>query len=130
VGTPLKFLLRPDVFPLRLAVWIGPWDAPAVATFLKASGLYDEDRVEPPSHGEAACCYCYGCGSLIWLPEVPNSPEAVGSLAHETFHAVINAGKQLGFTPTDDSDEFYAYLQEWLVREILKRCAKVSTSPA
>lgn len=123
----LKFLLRPDVFPLRFAVWIGPWNDDTVALHLKASGLYDDDKVEPPSMGEAGCCYCYGSGSLIWLPDLPKTPEALGSLAHETFHAVINAGTQLGFKPTSESDEFYAYLQEWLMREILVKCQKLKS---
>jgi phosphate starvation-inducible protein PhoH len=64
------------------------------------------------------------------MPGLPMDSTSIGRLAHETFHAVVNAGTRLGFKPTDESDEFYAYLQEWLVRSILERVAKVKPSPA
>lgn len=52
----------------------------------------------------------------IWL-SYDASP---GVVAHEAFHATVNILNDYGLTLSKDSEEAYAYLQQWMVNRILK----------
>lgn len=52
--------------------------------------------------------------TLIYFPSTPD----VGLVAHEVYHAVYLILQTMGITPSDDSDEIYAYLIEYIMREI------------
>lgn len=55
---------------------------------------------------------------VLWLKEYPSSPEWFGHLAHEIFHAADMILEQAGVTHTNDSDEVWAYLIDWITKEI------------
>lgn len=44
-----------------------------------------------------------------------------GTMAHEAFHVVRHIMATIGMPLSDESDEAYAYLLGWLVREISRR---------
>jgi hypothetical protein len=125
----VKFLLRPDVFPARIAIWVGPWADEAIALYLQRTGLQmrTETAVKAPSSAEGGCCYTFDAGCLIWLPGCPKTPEEHSTLSHEALHAVSHIGAQLGLTLTEASEEWYCYFQSWLVRSVLERLAKLNS---
>lgn len=66
-----------------------------------------------------------GLGHTLRLPNkatliyFPNTPDT-GLIAHEVYHAVYLILQTMGITPSDDSDEVYAYLIEYVMRQIRK----------
>ncbi len=49
------------------------------------------------------------------------SPNWYSVLTHEAFHSVVFVLQRAGFKLDESSDEAYAYLLGWLIREILVR---------
>lgn len=58
---------------------------------------------------------------VIRLRDYPITVTDYGVLQHEIFHAVDQILKYIGITLSDDSDEAYAYLIEYVTREIYKK---------
>lgn len=73
---------------------------------------YDPDIAEDSTNG--TCCWSNGnFGLFIWNP----SPE---TLAHEIFHCVYHICKHLRITLSDDSEECFAYLTQYLFAAMYK----------
>jgi len=60
-----------------------------------------------------------GYPTVVWLEHFPKTPSDYGALAHETGHAAFVMLRDLGMGFTDDSEEAFTYLQEYLVTEFL-----------
>lgn len=58
---------------------------------------------------------------VIRMANYPITVTDYGILQHEIFHAIDQILKYIGMTLSDDSDEAYAYLIEYVTREIYKR---------
>lgn len=61
-----------------------------------------------------------GNQTLIYFKDKPDE----GLIAHEVFHAVWMILGRMGVEPSEDSNEVYAYLIEYFVREIMKNYEK------
>lgn len=55
---------------------------------------------------------------FVWMPRVPKNPQEYATLAHEIFHAVFGIMDEIGVSPSEDSEEAYAYLIGYLTKEI------------
>lgn len=58
---------------------------------------------------------------VIRMANYPITVIDYGILQHEIFHAADLALRHMGITLSDDSDEAYAYLIEYLTTEIYKK---------
>lgn len=58
---------------------------------------------------------------FIWLPHKPETLFDIGSLAHEIFHAVFAVTLNIGATPSQDSEEYCAYMMGFLTVKILEK---------
>lgn len=56
----------------------------------------------------------------IWMPYKPETPEDMGFLAHEIFHAVVMMFEVIGAEPSSQSEEFYAYTIGYLMERIIE----------
>lgn len=65
--------------------------------------------------------YLEDCGRSIWLRSKPNNPERLAQLSHEIFHAVSDLMRKRGMKLNTGSEEAYAYMQEFLMREALSQ---------
>ena len=61
---------------------------------------------------------------VLWLRHKPVSPYTIAVLAHEAFHATDFILDNAGLKLTNESDEAYAYLLDFIVREALYVCSK------
>lgn len=57
-------------------------------------------------------------GFVLWLRDYPRTPHDFGVLAHETFHLADMILRNVGMTLSDDSDEAWAYLIDYLTVRI------------
>lgn len=58
---------------------------------------------------------------ILWLKEFPTSPQYHGHLAHEIFHIADMILDKIGVTHSNDSDEVWAYLIDWITKIIYER---------
>jgi len=57
----------------------------------------------------------------IWLPKAPKTIDEMACLVHEIEHCVFYLFQYLGMKHSDDSEEAYAYAQDYLFREIMTK---------
>jgi hypothetical protein len=63
------------------------------------------------------CFYEKGCHPVIYMPKFPKTPEEIGTLAHEAFHAINDIFDKLEETV---HDEVFAGSIGAVVRKVLK----------
>ena len=47
---------------------------------------------------------------FLWMAKVPEKPQEYATLSHEIFHAAFGIMDEIGVSPSEDSEEAYAYL--------------------
>ena len=52
--------------------------------------------------------------------KIKKEPDMLGLVAHESYHAAYSLLHRIGIQPSFETEEVYAYLIQFLVREILK----------
>jgi hypothetical protein len=120
----LNFIIPLVVYPLDVMISMGETDE----QLGKILGKYiNEDEVHWKWSNETAtgrfCLFSTNQG-LIRLRGIPKSPEEYASLQHEIFHYVMHILGRIGMKWTAKSDEAYAYLIQYLTKEIYNRIAK------
>lgn len=63
------------------------------------------------------CCHKKDCHPIIVLPKYPKTPEEIGTLAHEAFHAVSNIWNKI---EDESHDEVFAHSIGAIVRNVLQ----------
>lgn len=56
---------------------------------------------------------------IVYLPKIPKTASGIATLVHELFHATHFVMEKAGITFSNDSDEAYAYLLDYLVENAL-----------
>ena len=62
-----------------------------------------------------------GGQTLLWLKDKPNSISSLATLNHEIFHCTCFILERVGIIYSNDSDEAYAYLIEYLTKQIYNK---------
>ena len=57
----------------------------------------------------------------IWMPRIPKTIDEIATLVHEVEHCVFHLFKYKGMNHSEDSDEAYAYANDYLFREIMTK---------
>lgn len=127
--------------------WIstGPYDTDVLVViggeFREATSIFQEEKQEAgfeiPDCPWDLCDDSYSLGNFmsftgfrdcgIWLPSIPESIQEIGTVAHESIHAVNHILARCGVHYTVDgslnlesaNDETWAYFTGYLVREVL-----------
>lgn len=90
---------------------------------LKEHGHKDIDGTEELDKKETRglCFTTDGCWPVICLPVFPNKPDQIGTLAHESIHAMEQIYERIGETT---KGEIFAHSIGAIVRTTLKRGKK------
>lgn len=115
------FVVREDLFKTDVLVYVGSTEG-----FKKRLGHYvskdlANDAVSDIRETTQGTCFAmddYGIFS-IWLKEPPDTIEDIAILNHEAFHMAVMILKRVGISPSEESEEVYAYLIEFLTKSIL-----------
>jgi hypothetical protein len=110
--------IDPAIYPCSFVFQIGPFNPNDIKKIIKSSPCLlkpeDDTLSDIPKLSDDGVCYrCGSSGSIIWLR---NRDE--GCLVHEITHAVLSAGRGLGFKPTPGGEEFYCYLAQFLFKQV------------
>ena len=61
----------------------------------------------------------------IWMREKPNEAQTFSILSHEIFHFATALMEKVGMKLTEESEEAYAYLIQFITKSILKEFYKL-----
>lgn len=109
------------VYPFDLMISIGESDAKLKKT-LSDIGIENEDEMWTFSETTKGrfCLFATNQG-LIRIKSTPVTNEDYANLQHEIFHYTMHVFDRIGMKWTPKSDEAYAYLIGYLVKEIYSK---------
>ncbi len=66
----------------------------------------------------------------FWLIFSTDCPITHNTVAHEVYHVVGRIGEYVGFTPSKDNHEPYAYLQGWVAQKVYDQLKSWKIKPS
>lgn len=118
MSRPTSFTLYAAVWDTDIAVYCGGSLARANKLFRRRLKIADVEIEDRPSIIGSNLRIDGIKPTAIWFRDVKPSGSIV---AHEAMHATIWVLAQSGVSLTPESEEAYAYMVGWIVREIGKR---------
>lgn len=111
-------------YPFDVVLAIGVSDADVLRYLRRHLGRdLTPEEVETASIENVSCLgrtsRLLGGQLVLRLRYLNPSPESMATLAHEIYHAVFLMMSHIGVTPSDDSDEAYAYAIQDLTAQAL-----------
>lgn len=81
---------------------------------------YPMDRIEEEAtfDGRGSCFHAKGCHPVIAMPCLPETPEEIGTLAHEATHAINDIWNKIS---ENSMHECYAHSVGAIVRTVLNK---------
>jgi len=128
--------IRCDVYDTDFLFVIGGKPSEAVAELCDLMGLSEEKKKdgmalagdEDPCLGRALFPPGTKRTAVIWLPEIPETPRAIGTVAHECLHITAKLAAEAGVEWTTHhetkrpwvNDEAFCYLLGFFVRGFME----------
>lgn len=122
----LNFIIPLVVYPFDVMVSIAQSDK-ELHKMLKKYKLHDEpEHLWQFNNNTAVGRFCMfsNNGTLIRMRHYPKYPDELGTLTHEVFHAVMHIFNVIGMKWSPKTDEAYAYLVGYLMKEIYSNLLK------
>lgn len=113
-----NFIIPYVVYPFDYMFSFGQSDE-NLFKLLRNKGIVDPEVVI--IRGNARCVMFENGQTVIRLRVVPSKPHEYGYLQHEIFHAVDFLFNRIGIELSEKSNEAYAYLIEYLTKEVYER---------
>ena len=121
----IKLIIKNDMYPFKFYIFINYIDKDEIKKLVKYKKGYEAHKqtIEEQINGAnlttcTAITFYHETILGVILPPTKDKIERFDSLNHELFHLVSKAGKTIGLVQSEDSEEFYAYLQGWLTKKI------------
>lgn len=112
------FIVSLKVYPFDIFVWFG-YDIERMGKKLKKYVSHTEvDEFTAQSFNRGKTCQFSSGQTVIWLPNSPQSVDELSVLNHEIFHAVTLILNKVGIRLSEDSEEAYAYLIQYVSKQI------------
>jgi hypothetical protein len=122
LGRLKEFAVEWEMFYFKIYVVIGPHADLKDYVLWRSRIDYD-----PAVHGRVSLAGLYfqshsgGQPGVLWLAAKPRSPEQVGFLVHELFHAVMDMARIKDFRMNSKTEETIAYALTYGVERILEQ---------
>lgn len=112
------FIIEYNIYPFNVLFSFGQ-DDKEVIKLLKKQGVKEPGDCSIPGNGR---CIMYVEGAtIVRMKNTPKTPRDYGILQHEIFHAVDFLFNRIGIRLNESSNEAYAYLIEYLTKEVYSR---------
>lgn len=113
------------IYPYNLLVCLEATEEETIK-FLKRKFKYilsDEEKevIKMAKNGNGRFCRLKNGAYVMRINNDIKTARGLATLAHETFHAVHFLMNDVGITLSDESDEAYAYLTGYIIREVTER---------
>ncbi len=120
--------ITPNTYPLKFSVFLGYGnkDKDAILAAITGVSAYTKKHIGREiretdldgTHVWTFTCHTY---FAVVLPVWKDEPAYYGELQHELLHCVMEAGKKVNFKLSEDSEEFYTYMLQFLTERIYRR---------
>ena len=119
----MRFTIKLQTLPIGIIVFIDePVDV--ILKKLKVYGLTEGDKeiiVNNPEGTMGWCVMLSNNAVIISVKQHEKRCDTVGIVAHESYRAVMAIVEYVGDKINPDSEEFCAYLIQYIISEIMKR---------
>lgn len=112
----INFLVRIPLYNTSVCFVVSE-DVSRTAKFV--AHWFDGDCGEWGTEVYGRTLYRKGYASVVWFPHFPKTPKDYGAMAHEVGHAAYVILGRAGVTLTEQSEEAFTYLQEYIVEGYL-----------
>lgn len=58
---------------------------------------------------------------IVWLPQIPKTPDQLGTLSHEIFHSVCDVMRWANISLTNDTEEAYCHLIKKITKNFFEK---------
>ncbi len=115
--------IRNDTYRRGIVVFMGSVED-CVRFLENTSYKNDEELIEwikglKQRGAQATCCGVSDGQCIIYLPKFPVTPREVAILGHEILHATFSILSHCGVEYSEESEEAYTYLYEFLLSKAL-----------
>lgn len=121
--------IKPNTYPLRFIVFFNykNKDKPEIINAIKGTTAYTLKHMTNEINEtdlEEKGAWTFICRTLFVITihsfDV-NNPEHYGYLQHELQHSVLHSGRAVHFKLSEDSEEYYCYMMQFLTERIYKK---------
>jgi len=114
------FVVNCQIYPFDILVYFGTDFKPLFKELKKYINNTDLSELKQMRF-KAGKTVMFSTGqTLLWLKNKPKSISDLATLQHEIFHCANFILNRVGIQLDDNSDEAYAYLIEYLTKQIYK----------
>lgn len=108
------------IYPVVLHITFGHTDEELKKHIAKIGHEWSE-LLELKPHWYGMCTKTNRGAFVIRLEQYPVTPKDYGYLQHEILHATVGILSDIGLKLTDESEEAYTYLTQFITEEIYKQ---------
>ena len=112
------FIIDCQVYPFQILVYFGQDKKPLYKELKKRLPKSAIDTLKTFDFKVGKSVMFPNGQTLLWLNEKPNSVSGLATLNHEIFHCACFILERVGIVYSESSDEAYAYLIEYLTKQI------------
>jgi hypothetical protein len=112
------FIIDCQVYPFQILVYFGQDKKPLFKELSKRLPKSIVDTLKTFEFKVGKSVMFPTGQTLLWLNEKPNSISGLATLNHEIFHCACFILERVGIVYSESSDEAYAYLIEYLTKQI------------
>lgn len=112
------FIIDCQVYPFQILVYFGQDKKPLYKELKKRLPKSAIDTLKTFDFKVGKSVMFPTGQTLLWLNEKPNSVSGLATLNHEIFHCACFILERVGIVYSESSDEAYAYLIEYLTKQI------------
>ena len=112
------FIIDCQVYPFQILVYFGQDKKPLFKELSKRLPKSCVKNLKKLEFKAGKSVMFTNGQTLLWLNEKPNSISGLATLNHEIFHCACFILERVGFVYSESSDEAYAYLIEYLTKQI------------
>lgn len=117
------FVVSWEVFPYDTLVCLGSKKEEILKWIDRTGHKLSEGEIEAITmRGMGRTIILKGNQTILWLKNYPKPGS--GTLAHEIFHAVEMITDRMGIRLSQDSDEIFAYMIQFLTNKIISKLTK------
>ncbi len=113
------FILDWQIFPFDVLVALGSNREEILARIKKTGYKLDNEELEKINmHGLGRAVMLRGGQSILWTKNYPKAVD--GNLAHEIVHIVHFVTERIGISLSNETDELFGYMTQYLTDKIRK----------
>lgn len=106
--------IKSEIYPATIHIAIGKCTEKEL-NYALTRRIKEPINLDFPAVEANARCWSRGGHHIVWMPEF-NIPSAV----HEFCHVTFFVARHVDIIYSEDSEEFYCYFNQWLMKEFLK----------